>query len=392
LVLMITASLLLRSFWDLLNARLGFSPQRVMTVRTRLPYPNDPANNNYATVSQSAPFVREILRRSRTLPGVEEAAVGDFGAIPLGHDRDNQTPPDPLILEDREKTAGGQFPLVDTSVVTPEYFHLLGMTLLRGRVFNDLDNEKAPEVAVINEATAQTYWPGEDPLGKHLKLSPSSSSWVTVIGVIADTRAESLENARVPEIYTSLYQKASRGLTHHLAIFLRGRLDAAAIPDQVREQVQSVDPTLPVFGAEMLNDTVSASLVQRRFLMEIVALFALTALLLAGLGIYGVISYIVSERTHEIGIRLALGAGRSDVLRLVMRQGLGLAVTGAAVGLAGALIVSHLIAGLLYGVRPTDPPTFAGVALLLMGVALVACYVPARRAMRVDPLTALRYD
>jgi len=297
-----------------------------------------------------------------------------------------------LILEDREKTAGGQFPLVDTSVVTPEYFHLLGMTLLRGRVFNDLDNEKAPEVAVINEATAQTYWPDEDPLGKHLKLSPSSSSWVTVIGVIADTRAESLENAGVPEIYTSLYQKASRGLTHHLAIFLRGRLDAAAIPDQVREQVQSVDPTLPVFGAEMLNDTVSASLVQRRFLMEIVALFALTALLLAGLGIYGVISYIVSERTHEIGIRLALGAGRIDVLRLVMRQGLGLAVTGAVVGLVGALIVSHLIRGLLYGVRPTDPPIFAGVAFLLMGVALVACYVPARRAMRVDPLTALRYD
>jgi putative ABC transport system permease protein len=391
LVLMITASLLLRSFWDLLNARLGFSPQSVMTVRTRLPYPNDPVNNNYATVSQSAPFVREILRRSRTLPGVEEAAVGDFGSIPLGHDRDNQTPPVPLILEDREVGAS-QPALVDTSVVTPEYFHLLGMTLLRGRVFNDLDNEKAPEVAVINEAIAQTYWPDEDPLGKHLRLSPSSSSWATVIGVIADTRTESLENARVPEIYTSLYQEASRGLAHHLAIFLRGHLDTAAIPDQVREQVQAVDPTLPVFGAEMLNDTVSASLAQRRFLMEVVALFALTALLLAGLGIYGVISYIVSERTHEIGIRLALGAGRSDVLRLVMRQGLGLAVTGAAVGLAGALIVSHLIAGLLYGVRPNDPATFAGVALLLMGVALVACYVPARRAMRVDPLTALRYE
>ena len=389
LVLMITASLLLRSFWDLLNARLGFNPQSVMTVRTRLPYPNDPKADLYADVSQQAAFVREILRCNGTLPGVKEAAIGDFGAVPLGHDRDNQTPPVPLILESRE-TGADQSPLVDASVVTPEYFHLLGMTLLRGRLLSDFDNENAPEVAVINETMAQTYWPNEDPVGKHLKLSPLDPSWATVVGIIADARTESLENARVPEIYTSLYQKVSRRVAHHLAIFLRGNVDAAAVLDQVRAQVQSVDPTLPVFGAELLDDTVSASLAQRRFLMEIVALFALTALLLAGLGIYGVISYIVSERTHEIGIRLALGAERIDVMRLVMRQGLRLAVTGAAVGLVGALIVSHLMAGLLYGVRPTDPPTFAGVALLLMGVALLACYVPARRAMRVDPIVALR--
>jgi putative ABC transport system permease protein len=169
-------------------------------------------------------------------------------------------------------------------------------------------------------------------------------------------------------------------------------LDAAAIPDEVREQVQSVDPTLPVFGAQTLSETVSESLSERRFSMEIVALFALTALLLAGLGIYGVISYIVSERTHEIGIRLALGAQRRNILRMVLRQGLGLAIAGAAVGLACALIVSHLMAGLLYGVRPTDPVTFAGVALLLIGVALLACYIPARRAIRVDPLVALRHE
>jgi predicted permease len=391
LVLMITASLLLRSFWDLLNARLGFNPQSVMTVRTRLPYPNDPKADLYATVSQQAAFVREILRRNRALPGVEEAAIGDFGAVPLGHDRDNQTPPVPLILEGRE-TGADRSPLVDASIVTPEYFQLLGMTLLRGRLLSDLDNENAPEVAVINETMAQTYWPNEDPIGKHLKLSPADPSWATVVGIVADARTESLENARVSEIYTTLYQKVSRHVAHHLAIFLRGNLDAAAVLDQARAQVQSVDPTLPVFGAEMLNNTVSASLAQRRFLMEIVALFGLTALLLAGLGIYGVISYIVGERTHEIGIRLALGAERIDVMRLVMRQGLGLAVTGAALGLVGALIVSHLIQGLLYGVKPTDLPTFAGVALLLMSVALLGCYVPARRAMRVDPMIALRHE
>ena len=160
----------------------------------------------------------------------------------------------------------------------------------------------------------------------------------------------------------------------------------------VAQQVQSVNPELPVFGAQTLNDVLSASLSQRRFSMEIVGLFALTALLLAGMGIYGVISYIVSERTHEIGIRLALGAQSRTILRMVLRQGLGLAIAGAAVGLVGALIVSHLMAGVLYGVRPTDPLTFAGVALLLIGVALLACYIPARRAIRVDPLVALRYE
>jgi putative ABC transport system permease protein len=177
-----------------------------------------------------------------------------------------------------------------------------------------------------------------------------------------------------------------------LAIFVRGDLDASAIPDELRQQVQSVDPTLPVFGAQMLNETVFASVSERRFSMEIVALFALTALLLTALGIYGVISYLVSERTHEIGIRLALGAQSTSILRMVLRQGLGLALAGAVFGLAGALIVSHLMAGLLYGVRPADPLTFAAVAILLIGVALLACYIPARRALRVDLLLTLRHE
>jgi len=263
---------------------------------------------------------------------------------------------------------------------------LLGLTLVRGRVFNDFDKDTAPQVAVVNEAFARTYWPNEDPLGKRFKAAKADAPWITVVGVIANARTQSLAQADLPQIYLDLYQTGAK----RLAILLRGHLRAAAIADAVREQVQSLDPTLPVSGAQTLNETVSASLAQRRFLMEIVALFALTALLLAGLGIYGVISYLVSERTHEIGIRLALGAGKIDVMRLVMGQGVRLAITGAAVGLIGALIASHLMAGLLYGVRPTDPPTFAGVALLLMGVALFACYVPARRAMRVDPIVALR--
>jgi putative ABC transport system permease protein len=213
-----------------------------------------------------------------------------------------------------------------------------------------------------------------------------------VVGVIADARTESLVESSVPQIYTSLYQVPSEGASKELAIFLRGRLDPAATPVELREQVQAVNPELPVFGAQRLNDALSASLSERRFSMEMVGLFAMTALLLAGLGIYGVISYIVSERTHEIGIRLALGAQSRNILRMVLREGLGLAIAGTAVGLVCALIVSRLMAGVLYGVRPTDPLTFAGVTILLIGVSLLACYIPARRAMRVDPIVALRYE
>jgi predicted permease len=392
LVLMIAAGLLLRSFGDLLNVRLGFNPQNVMAVRVWLPIPNDPETDIYRTPAQEAPLIRELLRRGRTLPGVEEAAVGDLAAVPLGHSR-NDLNPYLMILEGHE-TQGNQAPLVDASIVTPEYFHLLGMTLLRGRLIGEFDNEKAPPVAVINEAFARTYWPNGDPLGRHLKLdnargTPANPPWTTVVGVVADARTESLTEGNVPQMYLSLYQRRAKDL----AIFVRGRrLDSAVIPVELREQVQSVNPELPVFGAQTLNEMVSASLSERRFSMEITGLFAVTALLLAGLGIYGVISYIVSERTHEIGIRLALGAESRNILRMVLRQGLGLAIAGAAVGLVCALIVSHLMAGLLYGVRPTDPLTFAGVTLLLIGVALLACYIPARRALRVDPLVALRHE
>lgn len=389
LVLLIAASLLLRSFWDLLNVRLGFNPQDVMLVRTRLPYPNDPKTDIYRTAQQEAPFFHEILRRARTLPGVEEAALGDTASIPLDQSqRDLKLISEGqffMTLEGRE--AQNDQPIVgERSNVTPEYFCLLKIPLLRGRFFNESDNDTAPRVALINEAFARIYWPTQNPMGQRFKEDGTNPPWITVIGVIANARTESLAEPDVPKIYLNLFQTGGK----RLAIFLRGHFDTAAIPEEMGEQVQSVDPTLPVFGAETLNETVSASLAERRFSMEIVALFALTALLLAGLGIYGVISYLVSERTHEIGIRLALGAQSGNILRMVLREGLGLAITGAAVGLIGALIVSHLMAGLLYGVRPTDPLTFAGVALLLIGVALLACYIPARRATKVDPMDALR--
>ncbi|HEX3645143.1 MAG TPA: ABC transporter permease [Vicinamibacterales bacterium] len=384
LVLMVAAGLLLRSFWDLLKAPLGFNPQGVLTLRTRLPYPNDVSIDKYRTVASEAPFLREVLRRSERLPGVEEAALGSSSAIPLDHPQQD-TNTVPMLIEGRG-TDAAQAPLVEGAVVTPGYFHLLGRTLVRGRLLTDFDNETAPPVAVINDAMARAFWPNTNPLGQHVKLSRSATSWTTVVGIVADARTESLKDAHVPAIYASAYQ----GTTKHLAIFLRGRVDAAATADQVREQVQLVDATLPVFGAQMLEDTVAASLAERRFSMQLVGLFAVTALLLAGLGIYGVISYIVSERTREIGIRLALGAERRTIVGMVLGQSMPPIVAGAAIGIACALGVARLMAGLLYGVRPTDPATFSAVPVVLVVVALFACYIPARRATRIDPMIALR--
>jgi len=394
LVLMIAAALLLRSFWDLFKVQPGFNPTRVVAVETSLPNPNDPKTDIYHTATQEAVLLREVLRRNRTIPGVEETAVGDWGAIPLGHSQnDRRTIP---FVREGQEVRSSQPPLIDTLTVSPEYFHLLGMTLLRGRLFVDQDLEATPLVAVINQAAARMYWPGkdgngEDPVGKrvHLgRLGRARPDWATIVGVIADARTESLADAGIPQLYLDIYQRPAK----FLAFYVRGQVDPAAISAQVRTQIQAVDAELPVFRAETLDDVLSSSLSVRRFSLEMVALFAATALLLAGLGIYGTISFLVNERTQDIGIRLALGASRKAILTMVLRQGLWLAVGGAAVGLVSALIVSHLMAGLLFGVRPTDPLTFAGVTLLLTAVALAACYIPARRAMRLDPLVALRYE
>jgi len=392
LVLMVAAGLLLRSFWDLFAVQPGFNPDRVMAIQTWLPGPNDPTMDPYQTATQESVLLREILRRSRTLPGVEEAAIGDETSLPLGHSNPGRLP---LIREGIE-TMDNEAPVIDSPIVSPEYFHLLGMPLERGRLFSDHDLEDTPQVAVINQAAARTYWPNQDPLGKRVRLqldtrgllSSAPPAWTTIIGVIADARTESLADAAIPLIYRSVYQRISKVVT----IFLRGQLDPSTLPAQVREQIQSIDPGLPVFHAETLDDVLSTSLSVRRFSMEMVAFFAGTALLLAGLGIYGTISYVVNEQRREIAIRLAMGAQRGNILKMVLRRGLGLAAAGAGLGVVGALIVSHLMAGLLYGVSPTDLTTFAGVTLVLTTVALAASYIPALRAMRVDPITTLHSE
>jgi len=390
LVLMVAAGLLLRSFWDLFNVQLGFNPTRVMAIESSLPNPNDPSTDIYRTATQESVFLREALRRIGTLPGVEEAAVSDRQAIPLGHGQ-NDRRMIPLVREGEEGQSS-QPALIDTSIVSPGYFHVLGMTLVHGRLFVDQDLEATPLVAVINEAAARTYWPNQDPVGKRVRLlgrlGRARPDATIIAGVIADARTESLAEAGTPQMYLDIYQRPAK----FLAFYLRGQVDSASIPAQVRTQIQAVDPELPVFHAESLEDVLSSSLSVRRFSMEMVALFAATALLLAALGIYGTISFLVNEQSREIAIRLALGAQRRDVLRMVLRQGLTLAGAGAGVGLVGAFIVSHLMVGLLYGVSPYDVSTFAGVTVVLTAVAIAASYVPALRAMRVDPITTLHAE
>jgi putative ABC transport system permease protein len=388
LVLMVAAGLLLRSFWDLFQVQLGFNPTRVMAVETTLPNPNDPSTDIYHTATQEAVFLREALRRIRTLPGVEETAVSDTAGLPLGHGESDLRPRQ--LIREGQDTQGSQPPLINTSIVSPGYFHVLGMTLVRGRLFVDQDLEDTPSVAVINQAAARKYWPNQDPLGKrvHVRFRVARPDWITIVGVIADARTESLADAGASQMYVDIYQRPAK----FLAFYLRGQVDPAAISAQVRTQIQAVDGELPVFRAETLDDVLSSSLSVRRFSMEMVALFAATALLLAGLGIYGTISFLVNEQSREIAIRLALGAQRRDILKMVLRQGLTLAAAGAGVGLIGALIVSHLMAGLLYGVSPYDLSTFAGVTIVLTAVAIAASYVPALRAMRLDPITTLHAE
>jgi predicted permease len=398
LVLMVAAGLLLRSFWELFNVQPGFKPGRVMAIQTWLPGPNDIATDRYLTAAKESVLVREILRRSQILPGVEEAAVSDLAALPLGHNP-GALDPLPLIREGLE-TRDDLAPVIGGSIVSPEYFSVVGIPLLRGRLFTDQDTDGTPEVAVINQAAARAYWPNQNPVGKHVRLRSQSSGnnrellysanpgWTTIVGVIGDARTESLADAVMPEVYRSVYQHASKDLV----IFLRGQLDAGAIPAQVRAQVQSIDPELPVFGAVTLDEVLADSLSVRRFAMEIVVSFAATALLLAALGIFGTISYLVNEQRREIAIRLALGAQRGTILKNVLSRGLRLSALGAGVGITGALVVSHLMAGMLYGVSPVDLPTYAGVALVLTTVALASSYIPALRAIRVDPITILHAE
>jgi putative ABC transport system permease protein len=310
--------------------------------------------------------------------------VGATTRLPFDGNRNSNN----FIIEG-QSLESTDFNLTQSAFTSPGYFGAIGIPLIRGRVFAEQEDEKAPGVVVINQSFAQKYFTNEDPLGKRMKFNRQPQSpWFTIIGIVRDVKNEGFDVEAKPQIYRSILQASGLSLT----LVIRAAANPSSLAEAVRNEVRSVDPDMPVFGIRTMQEVMASTVVQRRFAMLLLGMFAFIALALSSVGIYGVISYSVGQRTHEIGVRMALGASSRDVLGLIMMQGMKLTLMGVAVGLAGAIAVTRFLAFLLFGITATDPITFAGITLLLSAVALVACYVPARRAMKVDPIIALRYE
>ncbi|MEA2695270.1 MAG: hypothetical protein QOJ16_4657 [Acidobacteriota bacterium] len=377
-VLLVGAGLLLRSFARLQAVDPGFRPERVLTMALDLS-----SSGGYGEPAAQTAFLSELARRVEALPGVRSAAFGD--SLPLaramrmlrGLRIENRPPKDP-----REQ------PEVMLSAVSPGYFKTLGIGLLRGRAFDARDAKPAPPVAVVNRTLAHSFWGDEDPVGKRIRFGPPSQPWVTVVGVTADIHREDLATAPKAELYLPFLQQPSP--FGFLAVRTQG--DPAALTAAVRREVRALDADLPIFDVSTLTQRLAASVAARRFGLLLLGAFAALALALAAVGLSGVIAYAVSERTREIGIRMALGADRGDVLSMVVGKGLAMAAAGVVVGLPVAFGLSRFLASALYGIAPSDPVTYLMIPVILLTAALLAAYVPARRATRVDPVVALREE
>jgi predicted permease len=385
LVLLVGAGLLLRSFWQLLQVRPGFNPQHVVTAQIWIGVPNDPNNDPYRPVPKRAAFHREVLRRVSSLPGVESASIGGGGGLPFMPFRNQSI----FTIEGRPADAERE-PVAELATVAPDHFRTLQIPLISGRTFNDSDDDKAMQVAVIDQTLARRCWPNENPIGKRLKVGTlqAQNPWLTIVGVVGDVKSDSLETPGAAHIYGSLFQLPP----YYAIVYLRTAGDPGSLGDSIRRDVQAVDPNIPIFAVRSMEEVVARSTAERRFALEILAFFGIVALLLAAIGIYGVMAYTFSQRTHEIGIRMALGAQRKDIMRLAVGEGMTLVAFGLGAGIVGAAILSRYLRSMLYEVKPTDPLTFLAIAALLAAVALLACFIPARRATQVDPLVALREE
>ena len=385
LVLLVGAGLFLRSFWQILQVRPGFNAHHVVTAQIWMGFPNDPKNDPYHEIPKRAQFHHEVLRRVSALPGVEAASIGGAGGMPFTSFRNQAV----FTIEGRAEDTESA-PVADFASVSPEVLTALQIPLLSGRNFTDSDDDKALQVALIDQTLARRYWPGESPLGKRLKagLVQSTAPWLTVVGVVGDVKSHSLETASPPHIYRPLSQNPP----YFAVVYLRTAGEPGSLGDSIRREVQAVDPNIPIFAVRSMEEVVARSMAERRFALEILGFFGIVALLLAAIGIYGVMAYTFSRRTHEIGIRMALGAQRRDIMRLAVSEGMTLVAFGLGAGVLGAAVLSRYLRSMLYDVKPTDPLTFAAIVALLTFVALLACLVPAQRATRVDPLVALREE
>ena len=393
IVLLVGAGLLGRTFLKLLAVDPGYRTRGALVMDVWLPAPRDTAAN-----VRVAGFLDRLIERLRAIPGVER--VGGVNDFPLG----SEFYPNGmfLVLERPDEVSNfedfkrlGHQPAhrgyAEFRVASEDYFSVMGIPLIRGRLFDERDAPGAPHVAVISASLARTRWPGEDPLGKLIEFGNMDGDLrpFTIVGVVGDVHEQSLGAAPRPTFYAYYRQRPGNASTFHIALL--GQVDPAALTASARRIARELDPQVPT-RFRTLTDVVSTSLADRRFVLLLLALFGGLALVLASMGVYGVIAYMASQRTRELGVRMALGARGKDVEAMLVRQGAAFALAGVAVGLVAALALTRFLASLLYGVGATDPLSFAATALVLLAAALVASWIPAHRAARVDPMVALRYE
>ena len=379
LILLIAAGLLINSFIRLRNVDPGFRTDNVLTMGIVLP------QLKYPDQARRSAFYTDVVRRVEALPGVKSAAVTNW--IPLVFQGDSIG----ITIEGQQNVPVSERPNAVTRVISPQYFSAMGIHLLKGRLFDERDKENSPAVSIISEAMARRFWPGQDPIGKRFTPGDGDSpdDWIQVIGVVNDVRQFQLHAEPRPQMYLTHEQV---GFFAPRYLVVKTAVDPLSMASSVRDAVWAVDRDQPVSKISTMEEILADSIVRQRFSMLLLGIFAALALILAAVGIYGVMSYSVAQRTHEIGIRLALGAQTSTVLKLALGYGLKLVIVGTLIGLVVAFGLTRLMSTLLFGVSPTDPITFAGISLILISVALLASYIPARRATKVDPIVALRYE
>jgi predicted permease len=382
LVLLIGCGLMLRAFWKLQEVHTGMAPDNVVTMRVSLP------SGTYTDNKKIAGFWERFAEQITGLPGLKSAALV-YGMPPMRAPNMNDTD-----FEGFVKREGGPIENVDfDQVVTKDYFATMGIRLMEGRFFDDRDTAAGSPVVIVNSTLAHTFWPNESAIGKHVRPnSGSKDPWSTVVGVVDDVKNAGLDRPAGTEMYLDYRQSENFGLTDMYVVLRAQSGDPRNLVGAVRERLNVMDASLPLSDVRMMDDVMERAQARPRFLTLLLSLFSVTALAIATVGIYGVVSYSVARRTKEFGLRMVLGAQGGDVLGLVMKQGAGMVVVGLVAGLVVAFALTRLMASLLFGVAPTDLATFASVTVVLAGVALAACYVPARRATRVDPMQTLRYE
>jgi len=376
-VVLVTAGLLLRSFIRLQHVSPGFNTTDVLTIQLSL-------SDKYYNPQVARSMSQQLWPRLERLPGVVSA--GGISALPMsGMDSWG-----PITVEGRVLPPGEKFINVDERITSGDYFETLQIPLLKGRVFNNQDAADSPKVAVIDEYMARQLWPNQDPLGKRISLGELSTTpqWLTVIGVVGRIKQDALDTDSRMALYISQNQFISRVMN----IVVRSKTDPAALTSAVNHELHEFDPNLPMFDVLTMEQRIAGSLARRRFTTTLLGVFAGLALVLATVGIYGIMAYLVNQGTREIGIRMALGATQRTILRLIVSQGLKLALSGVAIGVVASFAFGRLISGLLFGVTASDPVTFGAIAALLILIALIASYIPARRAARIDPMVSLRSE